>query len=271
MGEDRNGQRRSRGRPSKDYTGTEARRSVLAEKFGELARSMQGEKGVEQTLDAIVRAAAETVPGAEEASISAVIARREVRTPAATGELPRAVDRAQYETCQGPCLDSLYHQQSLRLPDIRSEPRWPDFSARATELGVRSMLAVQLYVDGQDLGALNLHSRQVDAFTDESEEIALIFASHAAVAFAGAKTQDQLETAIDRRDLIGQAKGVLIERYKISGQEAFRLLVVTSQTTNIKLFDVAEYLVRTGELASLGKRGRSSGEDPQAATQPAEG
>jgi len=83
-------------------------------------------------------------------------------------------------------------------------------------------------VDGQDLGALNLRSRQVDAFTDESEDVALIFASHAAVAFAGAKTQEQVETAIDQRDLIGQAKGILIERYKISGQEAFRLLVVAA-------------------------------------------
>jgi hypothetical protein len=115
-------------------------------------------------------------------------------------------------------------------------------------------------VDGQDLGALNLHSRQVDAFTDESEEVALIFASHAAAAFAGAKTQEQMETAIDRRDPIGQAKGILIERYKISGQEAFRPLVIASQTTNIKLFDVAEYLVKTGKLASPGKRTRPSGE-----------
>jgi GAF domain-containing protein len=268
MGEDRNGQRAGRGKPSTDYAGTEAGSSLLAEQLGELARSMQGEQGVERTLDAIVRAAAETVPGAEEASISTVIGGREVRTPAATGELPRAVDRAQYETGQGPCLDSLYRQRSLRLSDICGERRWPDFCARATELGVRSMLAVQLYVDGQDLGALNLHSRQVDAFTDESEEVALIFASHAAVAFAGAKMQEQLQTAIDRRDLIGQAKGVLIERYKISGQEAFRLLVVASQTTNIKLFDVAEYLVKTGELASPGKRTRLSGEDPQSAAPP---
>jgi len=76
-----------------------------------------------------------------------------------------------------------------------------------------------------------------------------MFAAHAAVAFAAAQAQEHMQTAVDRRDLIGQAKGVLIERYKISGQEAFRLLVVASQTTNIKLYDVAEYLIRTGELA----------------------
>ena len=102
MDEDINGQRAGRGKPSTDYTGREAGQGVLAEQLGELARSMQGEKGVERTLDAIVWASAETVPGADEASISAVIGGREVRTPAATGELPRAVDRAQYETGQRP-------------------------------------------------------------------------------------------------------------------------------------------------------------------------
>jgi AmiR/NasT family two-component response regulator len=112
------------------------------------------------------------------------------------------------------------------------------------------MLAVQLYVQRDDLGALNLHSRQPGAFSDESEQVALMFAAHAAVAFAGAQAQEQMQTAVNRRDLIGQAKGILIERYKISGQEAFRLLVVASQTTNIKLYDVADYLVTTGELAS---------------------
>jgi GAF domain-containing protein len=160
------------------------------------------------------------------------------------------VDEAQYETGQGPCLSSLYEHQTERLSDMRDCQRWPNLAARASELGVGSMLAVQLFVHGDNLGALNLHSRQPDAFSDDSEQVALMFAAHAAVAFAAAQAQEQMQTAVDRRDLIGQAKGVLIERYKITGQEAFRLLVVASQTTNIKLYDVAEYLVNTGELSS---------------------
>ena len=160
------------------------------------------------------------------------------------------MDQAQYETGQGPCLDSLYEQQTLRLSDISSDCRWADFYARATQLGVRSMLAIQLSVEGDNLGALNLHSREPDAFSDESEQVALMFAGHAAVAFAGAQAQEHMEAAVSRRDVIGQAKGILIERYKISGQEAFRLLVVASQSTNIKLYDVADYLVNSGELAS---------------------
>jgi GAF domain-containing protein len=250
MGEDENGQRPGRGKPSTTYTGEEAGWNELAEKLGELARSMQDEKGLEHTLEAIVHAAAETVPGADEASITSVVRRREVQTIAATSPLPRSVDQAQYETGQGPCLSSLYEGQTVRLSDMRSEPRWPEFAARASKLGVGSMLAAQLYVEGDNLGALNLHSRQLDAFSNESEQVALMFAAHAAVAFAGAKAEEQMQTAVDSRDIIGQAKGILIERYKIGSHEAFRLLVVASQTTNIKLYDVAEYLVRTGALAS---------------------
>jgi len=250
MADQQNGESAGRGKPSMAYTGQAAGWNELAEKLSDLARSLQDQKGVEGTLDAIVLAAADTVPGAEEASISEVRRRRAVRTSAATGMLARAVDQAQYETGQGPCLDSLYEQQTLRLSDIGSEPRWPDFCARVGQLGVRSMLAVQLYVVGDNLGALNLHSRQVDAFSNESEQVALIFAAHAAVAMAGARAQEQMDIAVDSRDLIGQAKGILIERYKISSLDAFRLLVVASQTTNIKLYEVAEFLVRTGALAS---------------------
>jgi len=249
MAKDENGQS-ARGKPSEDYTGQAAGWNELAEKLSQLARAMHEEKDLKDTLDALVLAAADTVPGADEASISAVSRRRAVQTTAATGALSRAVDQAQYETGQGPCLDSLYDQQTLRLSDTCREPRWPAFCARASQLGVRSMLAIQLYVENDNLGALNLHSRQVDAFSDESEQVALMFAAHAAIAVAGAQAQEQMQTAVDSRDLIGQAKGILIERYKISSHEAFRLLVVASQTTNVKLYDVADFLVRTGALAS---------------------
>ena len=95
MGQDKNGQSARRGKPSTAYTGQAAGWNELAEKLSDLARSMQDERGLEHTLDVIVLSAAETVPGADEASISAVSRRRAVRTIAATGALPRAVDQAQ--------------------------------------------------------------------------------------------------------------------------------------------------------------------------------
>jgi GAF domain-containing protein len=255
MSQDENGDLGSdrstdRGQPSSAFAGGEVGWNELAERFGVLSRDLQKSEDVEATLVEIVRAATDTVPGAEYASISAIVGRREVHTRAATGELPRAVDQAQYDTGQGPCLTSLYQQQTVRLSDLATEPRWPEFAARARQVGLRSMLAIQLYVAGEDLGALNLHSTEPNSFTDESEQVGLVFASHAAVAMAGAQQQEGLRIAINTRDLIGQAKGILMERYKISPQEAFRLLILASQTTNIKLSDVAEYLARTGQLAT---------------------
>jgi GAF domain-containing protein len=190
-----------------------------------------------------VAAAVGTVPGTDEASISAIVARREVQTRAASGDLARAVDQAQYDTGEGPCLDTLYEQRTLRVGDLRREQRWPRFTERVTRLGVRSMLTLRLYVRGDELGSLNLFARRTDAFDDESEYIGLLFAAHAAVATAAAREQQELREAVATRDLIGQAKGVLMERYGIDDDRAFTVLVRFSQTANRKLRDVAREVV----------------------------
>ena len=240
--------------PSSDTsTGDDARTAPaddgdLAHQLSDLARTLLEEPDVEQTLDAVVHAAVATIPGADYASISAIERRREVRTRAASADLPRRVDQAQYETQQGPCLDTLYEQETVRLDDLEREQRWPDFIAQARTLGVGSMLAVQLFVEGDDLGALNLTSSDAGAFDAESENAALLFAAHAAVAMSSAQQQERLRKAVDTRDLIGQAKGILIERFRITGEQAFDLLVRASQRTNRKLHDIAEELVSTGDL-----------------------
>ena len=109
------------------------------------------------------------------------------------------------------------------------------------------MLAFQLYTDGRNLGALNLYSRQPNAFGEEAEHIGLLFATHAAVALRGAQKEKQLLQAVENRDTIGMAKGILMERHKINGDQAFGLLVRASQNGHLKLSDVADILVRTGE------------------------
>ena len=238
-----------RGAPSSSDTG-DAGQEELAGRLSDLARMLEQQDDVEQTLNAIVHGAVGTVPGAEQASISVVQRRREVHTRASTSELPRAVDRAQYETGQGPCLDTLFEQATVRLPDMAVESRWPEFTKRATDIGVGSMLSVQLFVEGDDLGALNLVSKDTDAFSEESEQIALLFASHAAVAMSGALHQEQLQRAVHTRQLIGQAQGILMERHKITDDRAFALLARASQDTNRKLVDLAAELVRTGNIGS---------------------
>jgi hypothetical protein len=120
------------------------------------------------------------------------------------------------------------------------------FAPRATGLGVLSMMCFQLFVHQEDLGALNLYSRRAGAFDAESENDGLLFASHAAIAMVGAQREDSLAKALANRDIIGQAKGILMERHKVSAEVAFALLARASQHTNRKLLDVATPVATTG-------------------------
>jgi GAF domain-containing protein len=148
-------------------------------------------------------------------------------------------------------LDAAFEQQTVRVADMASEDRWPEFARQASEAGAASMLSLQLYVEGDNLGALNLYSRTPGAFDDESEQVGLLFASHAAVAYAGVRKEAQLAKAVASRDLIGQAKGILMERYKISAERAFLVLTRVSQNTNRKLNDIATELARTGTVPGI--------------------
>jgi len=153
------------------------------------------------------------------------------------------VDALQHEFGEGPCLDAVYEHKTVRVDDMASESRWPAFASRAAEAGARSMLSFQLWVEGDNLGALNLYSRRPHAFDEDSEHIGLLYAAHAAVAYAAAQRQDQLQAAVDTRDLIGQAKGILMERYGIDDDRAFAFLVRLSMDRNQKLRDIAQHIV----------------------------
>jgi hypothetical protein len=221
----------------------------LAQLLSELARKLEAEDDTQSMLDDLVAAAVDQIPGVDEGSISIVLAHKDVSSQSPSSELPRRVDALQTETGEGPCLDAVYREKTVRVPDMASETRWPKFARRAAEAGAGSMLSFQLWVEGDNLGALNLYGHEPHAFTEESEHVGLLFVSHAAVAMAGAQKVDQLEEGMATRDLIGQAKGVLIERYKISGQVAFALLVRASQQRHVKLRELAAELVETGEVS----------------------
>jgi transcriptional regulator with GAF, ATPase, and Fis domain len=237
-----------RGQVSTSNTSQGADSGQLADELSLLARALDERTDLQTTLDAIVTAAVGTVPGAAHASISAVRGRHHMETLATTGELSRQVDALQAQTGQGPCLTTLYEHATVRLDDARREQRWPAFTPRAAALGMGSMLSLQLYVQGSDLGALNLLSEQADAFDDASEHVGLLFASHAGVAMAGARHDDEFQRGMRTRDVIGQAKGILSERFGIDGDQAFLLLTRASSHTNRKLYDIAAELVGSGRM-----------------------
>jgi GAF domain-containing protein len=188
-----------------------------------------------------------SVPGAEECGITLVLGRRRVESRAPTGKLPLEIDQLQEDLSEGPCLDAVFEHKTVRIDDIRDERRWPRFPAAAAAMGVGSLLSFQLFVTGDNLGALNLYATQPHAFDEESESVGLVFASHAAIALAGAQQEERLRTAIASRDLIGQAKGILMERFKITADEAFALLVQASQHQNIRVAELSAMLAETGE------------------------
>ncbi|MHA7283896.1 GAF and ANTAR domain-containing protein [Arthrobacter sp. TMS2-4] len=236
-----------RGMPSSHHNGDDRERD-LATELADLARSLQQEPDADAVLAGFVHAALELVPGVDEGSVSVVLGRKNIGSRGASGSLPARVDALQMETGEGPCLEAAYEHRTVRVPDMAHEERWPLFAERATEAGAKGMLSIQLWVEGDDLGALNLYSYEANAFTDESENIGLLVASHAAVAFAEAEKSRQLHAAVDSRDVIGQAKGILMERHKITGAQAFIVLSMASQHSNTKLRDVADYLITSGEL-----------------------
>ena len=238
----------ARGRPSPQSTGAVGDGEDLAHRLSEMARDLQRTPEPSEVMVRVVRAAVSLVPGAQGGSISLVRARRRITPEGPTGDLSVLFDQLQEETGEGPCLDAAFEHETVRVHDLATEERWPALARRAAQAGIHGALCLQLFVQGDDLGALNLISREPGAFDDESEQVALLLASHAAVAVSDALQLEGTARALINRDLIGQAKGVLMERFKVTPQQAFDLLAQASQHTNRKLLDVAEELTTTGRL-----------------------
>src|SRR3954447_7567827 len=209
-----------RGQPSAQDTGTAAALDDLARRLAEAARGMQKQLDPPKGLDHVVSLAVAMVPGADEATITMVRARRHVYSAAATGDLARWFDVLQNETGEGPCLDAMWQQQTVRVNDLAADPRWPVLGPRAGQRGAGSMLCLQLFVQEDRLGALDVLAHEKAAFTDESKHIGLLLASHAAIAVAGAQKLGHATMALVNRDLIGQAKGILMERFKLTADQA---------------------------------------------------
>jgi GAF domain-containing protein len=216
----------------------------------QLARALRRQPmGLQPTLDAIVSDAVSTIEPAQYAGL--ILVKSGVLTPQATlGDPPHELDLLQRHLGTGPCFDCAREQQLILVQDTSADDRWPAFLSRARDLGVASMVCVPLWVDNHRLGALSLYSERTGAFADAQVNLTRLFATHAALALAEAERVEHLQTALHNRDLIGQAKGILIERRRLTPDNAFRCLAEVSQTVNVKLTVVARHLVETGELLS---------------------
>ncbi|MDH6455207.1 transcriptional regulator with GAF, ATPase, and Fis domain [Streptomyces sp. SAI-126] len=218
----------------------------FGEAMAQLARKLLAQDSVQGTLDEIAESAVRLVEGCDAAGILAVRKGRAV-TLSACGDVVEASDRLQGEFAEGPCFDLAARadgengERVFRIPDMTEpQPSWPRYGDAARDLGIGSMTGVLLYTHDEDFGALNLYSRRPGAFGEEIETAGWMLASHAAVALADARTIDQLEDGMKTRHAIGEAMGILMERHKLSEEDAFNVLRRISQQHNIKLRDVAQ-------------------------------
>lgn len=213
-----------------------------------LARALHVKNAeLEPALEAIVTTAVGTLSSAQYAGLITV-SRGELVPRATTGRPPQLLDQLQQKLKSGPCISAAEEQALIRIDDMRRETRWPDFAVEAENLGVASMLCVPLRVHERCLGTLSLYSELAATFTGHDERVTTLFATLAAIALAEAQRTDQLQTALGNRDVIGQAKGILMERHRMTSDAAFDCLSQASQDVNMKLTAVARHLVETGEL-----------------------
>jgi len=214
----------------------------VAQALRDVARSLEAEPDIHHVLAAIVASVTDTVPGAEHAAVS-LREGKLLQTVASTSDLTTRINNIEHELDEGPCLQALLDHHSYRIDDMSQDTRWPRFAAAAEARGVRSMLGYKLFTSGRNLGALDLYSSKRNAFDADSEIIGELFAAHAAIALTGSTQQAEFRRALSSRDTIGIAKGILMQRERISDDQAFNLLVSTSQKANIKLHDLADWLV----------------------------
>jgi GAF domain-containing protein len=221
-----------------------------AESLEILARALHvRDAELQPTLQAIMSAAVSMLSPTQHAGLT-VFFRGELIPRASTGEPPLLLDRLQQELGDSPCISAARYQSVCRIDDTRQDQRWPEFCTEAARLGVRSMLCVPLWVHERCQGALSLYAGETAAFSDLHERVTTLLATFAALALAGAQRADQMHDALGNRDVIGQAKGILMERYGVPADAAFGVLSRASQAENMKLAEIARRLAETGQLPS---------------------
>jgi GAF domain-containing protein len=218
--------------------------------MAELSAVLFGEQTVESILQMVVSVACTAMPGIDGASVS-LQRNGQFETTTATSEAVSDADSVQYASGHGPCIEAS-GGVAVNIGLVSSRHRWPEFADAAVAQGFQGVLSTPLLVRERSLGSLNLYSRSRDSFDVTQEEAARSFAHHASVvlsnaaAFATAEiVNDQLRDALITRDVIGQAKGILMAREACGADEAFEILRRASQHSNRKLRDVAQEFVAT--------------------------
>ncbi|MEU1402865.1 GAF and ANTAR domain-containing protein [Streptomyces sp. NPDC005728] len=221
----------------------------FAQRMASMARDLLRQESDTATLQRIASSTVDAVEGCDSAGI---LLRHgdKVETLASTGLLAAESDRLQERLAEGPCFEIARPEGNahvFRIEDLTDhEQRWPRYTPAARKLGVGSMMGFLLFADDEEFGALNMYAFRPGAFNEVSETAGVLLASHAAVALAGARTYTQLHSALTTRHTIGEAMGIVMERYHLDEDRAFAVLRELSQKRNVKLRLIAQQVCESG-------------------------
>jgi GAF domain-containing protein len=218
---------------------------ILADRMAELARRFAVPLSVDEVLNGVTHTVLDVIPGADIAGFLLFTRAGKFETQAATSDLMYELDALQIKHGEGPCIEAAIDELIVRTDDFQREDRWPHYSAEVLTLGMRSALSFKLYTTQRNAGALNIFGYEPKAFGPEDEAVGSVLAAHAAAAIMASRQGEQLQSALSGRDLIGQAKGIIMERYRVDAVRAFEMLRELSQTSNVKLVEIAQRVIDT--------------------------
>lgn len=212
------------------------------------ALEMDAARTTAHTLQTMVTVAQRSLDDIDEVGVTLAHRNGRLVTDASTGPLVVELDELQYAFDEGPCLSALREEADLTVVEhLPQETRWPRFVSAAADRGVTAQLGARLFVDDRTVGVLNLYSTTSETLSEETRHLAELFATHAALAYGHARTLGDLQGAIAHRELIGKAIGIVMERYALGAGRAFDYLVQVSSTSEMRVRDLAQEIVRQAE------------------------
>lgn len=218
----------------------------LADQAEQLLRRIQRSQPTDigEALGDVTATAVDALETADYAGITVAERSGRVSSLSSTGPYPSLLDEIQERHGEGPCLSAAWENHTVRIDDLLTEARWPLYCrSAAASTPIRSVMSYQMFSDNQTMGALNFYAERPGVFDEDAVELGLMLATHAALTWNLIRRDEQFRSALASRDIIGQAKGLIMERYDLNALQAFELLRRLSQDTNVALVDVANRLV----------------------------
>jgi GAF domain-containing protein len=222
------------------------------QRIADLARELYGQPmdhGADPILQRIVGYAVSAIPAADYAGVTLIVSGTDTETPAASHPYPALLDTVQHNHGEGPCFEAARSDSAIRLHDLVNDRRWPRFRRDALRVApVRSIVSFGLFTSDSTMAALNVYADRPNVFSDDDVDLGYAVATHAALAWDAQRRETQFRSGLASRDLIGQAKGILMNHFDIDAVAAFDLLRRLSQQTNTRLVDVADQVVTVRSL-----------------------